>query len=263
MARPIGDVRQRRDRRRRSGDHRVHVGHDRPQQGRRCTAIATCSPSPTPTRRYVLRPGADDIFIGSPPLAFTYALGGLVLFPMRFGASTALLEQAVAAAAARGHPALPRDRSPSPRRRRIARCSTQAGEFDLTQPAQVRLGRRDAAGRDVRRVGAGDRHPADGRHRLDRDAAHVHRLPAATRRSPGSTGRVVPGYQATVVDDAGDEVPRGTVGRLAVSGPTGCRYLDDLEQPAAVRAARLEPHRRRVPAGRRRLLLVPVRAPTT
>ncbi len=64
---------------------------------------------------------------------------------------------------------------------------------------------------------------------------------------PGSTGRVVPGYQAIVVDDAGSEVPRGTVGRLAVSGPTGCRYLDDPEPAAALRAAGLEPDRRRLP----------------
>ena len=51
----------------------------------------------------------------------------------------------------------------------------------------------------------------------------------ADEARPGSTGRIVPGYRAMVVDDAGHEVPRGTIGRLAVTGPTGCRYLDDPE----------------------------------
>ena len=109
----------------------------------------------------------------------------------------------------------------------------QAGEFDLSSLRKcVSAGETlPAATFDAWRDG--DRHPADGRHRLDRDAAHVHRLHARTRRGRARRAASCPATGRWSSTTTGDEVPRGTVGRLAVSGPTGCRYLDDLEQPAA------------------------------
>jgi 2-aminobenzoate-CoA ligase len=177
--------------------------------------------------RHVLRPQPDDIFIGSPPLAFTYGLGGLVLFPMRFGASTALLESASPPLMLEGiekYRATVTVTSPTGYRAMLK----QAGDFDLTSLRQC--------------ISAGETLPASvfnawaettGIRLMDgigsTELLHVFIGCAAEEARPGSTGRVVPGYRAMVVNDQGAEVPRGTVGRLAVSGPTGCRYLDDLE----------------------------------
>jgi 2-aminobenzoate-CoA ligase len=178
--------------------------------------------------RYVLRPGAEDVFIGSPPLAFTYGLGGLVLFPMRFGASTALLAQASPPQLLEGiqrYRATVTVTSPTGYRAMLAsaagfdltslRCGLSAGE---TLPAAVFEAWAQATGiRLMDGIGS-------------TEMLHVFIGCGPDEARPGSTGRVVPGYSAKVVDEAGVEVPRGTVGRLAVSGPTGCRYLDDPEQ---------------------------------
>ena len=51
-----------------------------------------------------------------------------------------------------------------------------------------------------------------------------------TTARPGATGVPVPGYRAIIVDEQGRELPPGQVGRLAVKGPTGCKYLDDPRQ---------------------------------
>ena len=177
--------------------------------------------------RQVLRPHPDDIFIGSPPLAFTYGLGGLVLFPMRFGASTALLESASPPLMLEGiekYRATVTVTSPTGYRAMLK----QAGEFDLTSLRRC--------------ISAGETLPASvfnawekttGIRLMDgigsTELLHVFIGCTAEEARPGSTGRVVPGYRAIVVNDQGAEVPRGTVGRLAVSGPTGCRYLDDVE----------------------------------
>ena len=177
--------------------------------------------------RYVLAPAADDVFIGTPPIAFTYALGGLVLFPMRFGASTALLEQATPAHLLEGiqrFGATIAVTSPTAYRAMLK----QIGEFDLrslrkcvsageTLPAATFNAWRKATG--IRLM--------DGIGSTEMLHIFVGSPPDETR--PGSTGKVVPGYTAKVVDDDGREVMRGTVGRLAVIGPTGCRYLDNLQ----------------------------------
>jgi 2-aminobenzoate-CoA ligase len=177
--------------------------------------------------RHVLKPRQDDIFIGSPPLAFTYGLGGLLLFPMRFGASTALLEQASPPQLLEGiqhYRATITVTSPTGYRAMLAhngrfdlaslRCGLSAGE---TLPATVFDAWEKATGiRLMDGIGS-------------TELLYVFIGCAADAARPGSTGRVVPGYRAMVVDDQGTEVPHGTVGRLAVSGPTGCRYLDDLE----------------------------------
>lgn len=177
--------------------------------------------------RYVLQPRPADIFIGSPPLSFTYGLGGLVLFPMRFGASTALLEHAPPPQLLEGiaqYHATVTVTSPTGYRAMLER----AGEFDLTSLRRC--------------ISAGETLPASvfdawakttGIRLMDgigsTELLHVFIGCTAEDARPGSTGRVVPGYRAVVVDDLGAAVPPGTVGRLAVSGPTGCRYLDDVE----------------------------------
>jgi len=177
--------------------------------------------------RYVVRPDPDDIFIGSPPLAFTYALGCLVLFPMRFGASTALLELA-------SPPHL------------LAGIEAYRATATVTSPTAYRAMLKEIREFDVSSlrngISAGETLPAatydawlaaTGVRLMDgigsTEMLHVFIGCQADHGRPGSTGRVVPGYRAMVVDEQGNEVPRNTVGRLAVIGPTGCRYLDDVD----------------------------------
>jgi 2-aminobenzoate-CoA ligase len=176
----------------------------------------------------VLKPEPSDIFIGSPPLAFTFGLGGLVLFPFRVGATAVLLEKAppeeLPAAIAR-HRATVCFTAPTAYRIMAAK----AGEHDLSSLRKC--------------VSAGETLPvpifeawqkATGLKLMDGIGATemLHIFIAATedRIRPGATGLPVPGYRAKVVDEAGVEVPRGTPGRLAVQGPTGCRYLADPRQ---------------------------------
>ncbi|HET9371570.1 MAG TPA: AMP-binding protein [Vicinamibacterales bacterium] len=177
--------------------------------------------------RHVLRAEPGDIFIGSPPLAFTYALGGLVLFPMRIGASTVLIEQITPPLLLEGiaaHRATIVFTSPTGYRAMLPRVR----EFDVsslrkcisageTLPAATFEAWLDATGiRLMDGIGS-------------TEMLHMFIACEDKDARAGSTGRVVPGYRAKIVDDDGREVPRGTIGRLAVSGPTGCRYLDDLE----------------------------------
>lgn len=181
----------------------------------------------------VLQPNDSDRFIGSPPLAFTFGLGGLVLFPMRAGASTVLLERASPAELLDGI-----------ERFRPTICFTAPTAY------RAMLGQRP--GRDLtslrRCVSAGEALPA-ATYEAWRDATGIEitegigatemlhifiaSSPGAVR--PGSTGTVVPGYEAKIVDDDFNELPAGEAGRLAVRGPTGCRYLADDRQRAYVR----------------------------
>lgn len=183
-------------------------------------AITDCFP------RYVLKPSPEDVFVGSPPLAFTYALGGLLLFPMRFGASSLLLEQATP-------PKL------------LEAISRFRPTICFTAPTAYRAMCGILAGHDVsslrKCVSAGEHLPrgvyedwkrATGIDIIDGIGAtemlHIFISASGNDIRPGSTGKVVPGYQAQIVDDEGNSVPDGTVGHLAVRGPTGCRYLDDV-----------------------------------
>jgi 2-aminobenzoate-CoA ligase len=185
-------------------------------------AITDCFP------RYVLRPRPDDVCCGTPPLAFTFGLGGLVLFPMRFGASAALIEQ--------GTPA-----------NLLQAIEEFRATITFTAPTAYRAMCGMLAGRDVSSlrecVSAGEALPlatfeawrkATGIRIIDGIGAtemlHIFISAAGDDIRPGATGRAVPGYEARVVDDAGAEVAPGTVGRLAVRGPTGCRYLDDVDR---------------------------------
>lgn len=178
--------------------------------------------------RNVLQPDSSDIFCGSPPLAFTYALGGLLLFPMRFGASTLMLEKA-------SPPQL------------IQAISDYRPTVCFTAPTAYRamLGMLD--GHDVsslrKCVSAGETLPAatleawkaaTGVTIIDGIGAtemlHIFISAAGDDVRPGSTGRPIPGYQARIVGENGDPVATGEIGLLEVRGPTGCRYLDDVER---------------------------------
>jgi 2-aminobenzoate-CoA ligase len=178
--------------------------------------------------RYVLKPTAQDRFIGSPPLAFTFGLGGLVLFPLRVGASAVLLE--------------------------AAPPSTLLEAFDrfkptisFTAPTAYRAMLPHVAAHDLSSlrtcVSAGEALPkstfdsweaATGLPLMDGIGAtemlHIFVASPNGAVRPGSTGKPVPGFEAMVVDEEGNPVADGTVGRLAVRGPTGCRYLADARQ---------------------------------
>jgi 2-aminobenzoate-CoA ligase len=178
---------------------------------------------------HVLRPTPDDVFTGTPPLGFTFGLGGLVVFPLRVGASALLLEQ------------------PSPvtlpaviERHRVSVLFTaptayrvlldQAGEADLSS-----LRRCVSAGENLPAATWEAFHARTGLPLINGIGAtellHIFVSAADAEARPGVTGFPVPGYRARVVDPAtGEEVPDGTPGLLAVQGPTGCRYLDDPRQ---------------------------------
>jgi 2-aminobenzoate-CoA ligase len=182
--------------------------------------------------RHVLRATPDDIVVGSPPLAFTFGLGGLLLFPMRAGAATLLLEKAtpellLESIQDRGvttlftAPTLYRqmaELAPRYDLRGLRKCIS-AGE---TLPLPVSDAFHKATGiRIIDGIGS-------------TELLHIFISAAGTDIRPGSTGKPVPGYEARVVDEAGRVLPPGSIGRLAVKGPTGCRYLDDPRQATYV-----------------------------
>src|SRR6478672_5241073 len=178
--------------------------------------------------RHVLRAEASDRFIGSPPLAFTFGLGGLVLFPLRVGASTVLLERAgpddlLAAAAQFG--ATVCFTAPTAYRAMLAKL----GEHDISS-----LRKCVSAGEALPKATFEAWLAATGIKILDGIGAtemlHIYIGTPEEEILPGATGKPVPGYEARVVDAAGKELPPNTIGRLAVRGPTGCRYLADKRQ---------------------------------
>lgn len=177
---------------------------------------------------HVLRPKADDVFIGSPPLAFTFGLGGLLLFPMSVGAACVLIDK------------------PSPDQLPLAIAQYRATTL-FTAPTSYRAMAALVKPHDITSlrqcVSAGEALPAATR-QLWKDATgieiidgigstemlHIFISHDEAHAKPGATGLVVPGYRACVVDDEGKPLPPGQVGRLAVKGPTGCRYLADDRQ---------------------------------
>jgi 2-aminobenzoate-CoA ligase len=178
--------------------------------------------------RHVLRAEAGDRFIGSPPLAFTFGLGGLVLFPLRVGAATILLEKA-------------------PPDELIAAIQKHRATICFTAPTAYRAMLGKLAGHDISSlracVSAGEALPKatfDAWRTATRisimdgigatEMLHIFIGSPENEIRPGATGRPVPGYEARILDDDGREVPPGTIGRLAVRGPTGCRYLADARQ---------------------------------
>jgi 2-aminobenzoate-CoA ligase len=176
----------------------------------------------------------DDIFVGSPPLAFTFGLGGLAIFPLRFGATATLLENA----------------SPA---NMIEIIETYKATVSFTAPTAYRamLGAMHQ-GADLSSlrvaVSAGETLPGPvfeewmaktGKPILDgigsTEMLHIFISNRLGDAAPASTGKPVSGYEAKIVGDDMKEKPRGEVGKLAVRGPTGCRYLADKRQDSYVR----------------------------
>src|SRR6202012_5768176 len=184
--------------------------------------------------REVLQVTPDDVFVGSPPLAFTFGLGGLAIFPLRFGATATLLENAA-----------------PPEMIRI--IETYKATICFTSPTAYRAMMaamdKGAALSSLRlAVSAGETLPAPifeswmrktGKTILDgigsTEMLHIFITNRIDDAVAGKTGRPVTGYEAKVVDDAMNELPPGTPGKLAVRGPTGCRYMSDNRQLNYVR----------------------------
>ena len=184
--------------------------------------------------REVLNVTPDDVFVGSPPLAFTFGLGGLAVFPLRFGAAATLLESAT---------------PPN----MVEIIETYKATISFTAPTAYRaMMKAMDEGADLSSlriaVSAGETLPAPvyeewvaktGKPILDGIGAtemlHIFISNRLDDRAPGVTGRPVTGYEAKIVDGDMKELPRGTIGRLAVRGPTGCRYLADERQMDYVR----------------------------
>ena len=182
--------------------------------------------------RHVVRPVPDDLFTGTPPLAFTFGLGGLLVFPLRAGAATLLIEKAS-----------PEDLADEIAKHQVTVCSTAPTGYR----AMIAAGKAGQLGSLRRPISAGEHLPG-GTWRAFREATgvslidgigstemlHVFVSAADDDIRPGATGRSVPGYQATILDEAGRPAPPGVPGRLAVKGPTGCRYLNDPRQASYV-----------------------------
>ncbi|MFF5899911.1 AMP-binding protein [Streptomyces argenteolus] len=183
--------------------------------------------------RHVLRPVAEDVFAGSPPLGFTFGLGGLVIFPLRAGASALLLERAG-----------PEQLLPALAAHRVSVL--------FTAPTAYRVMLDGLDGHDLsalrRCVSAGENLPAaTWRSWYERtglriingigatELLHIFISAADEAVRPGTTGVPVPGWQARVVDEDGTQLPDGEPGLLAVRGPVGCRYLADERQRTYVR----------------------------
>jgi 2-aminobenzoate-CoA ligase len=191
--------------------------------------VAACDCFP----RSTLKPSAEDVFCGTPPLAFTYGLGGLLLFPMRFGAATVLVEKLL----------------PETLLRTI---QDYGATICFTAPTFYRMMAGLAKDYDLsslkKCVSAGEALPAATR-RLWKQATgieiidgigstemlHIFISAAGDEIRPGATGKPIPGYRARIFDAEGRAVQPGTIGRLAVKGPTGCRYLADARQSDYVR----------------------------
>jgi 2-aminobenzoate-CoA ligase len=180
---------------------------------------------------YSLQPKKEDIFIGSPPLGFTFGLGGLVLFPMYFGASTFLIEK------------------PSPdlllkaiQDHKITVCltaptawrvlTTKLNEFDVSS-----LRKCISAGETLPLKVWHDWFEATGLKIIDGIGAtemlHIFISSNEENIRPGATGVPILGYEAKIIDDNGNEVPTNEIGKLAVRGITGCKYLNREEKQRA------------------------------
>lgn len=175
----------------------------------------------------ILRAEQKDRFVGSAPLAFTFGFGG-VLFPMHIGASFVVLERTT-----------PDDILTAIEQYKISVC--------FTAPTAYRAMIGKLAGRDIsslrKCISAGETLPkptfdawlkATGIKLMDgigsTEMLHIFISATEDEIRPGATGKPVPGYEAKIVDDDGNDLPPGTMGRLAVRGPTGCRYLADERQ---------------------------------
>ncbi|MBT2321660.1 AMP-binding protein [Variovorax paradoxus] len=187
--------------------------------------LAMCETWP----RHVLQARSDDIVLGSPPLAFTFGLGGLLVFPMWAGASVYFHDapytpetmvkaiRDVGATICYTAPTFYRQMAPFAKASGVPslRICVSAGE---ALPDATRQLWKEATGIEMLDGIGGT------------EVFHIYISAAGDQVRRGAVGKVVPGFTAKVVDDEGKEVPRGTVGKLALIGPVGCRYLDDPRQ---------------------------------
>lgn len=187
--------------------------------------LAMCETWP----RHVLKARSDDIVVGSPPLAFTFGLGGLLIFPMWAGASVYFADapftpeglvkliNEVGATICYTAPTFYRQMAPFVRQHGMPslRISVSAGE---ALPDATRQLWKEATGIEMLDGIGGT------------EVFHIYISAAGNEVRKGAVGKAVPGFTAKVVDDQGNEVPHGTVGKLALQGPVGCRYLDDPRQ---------------------------------
>ncbi len=178
--------------------------------------------------RHLLHTGPDDVYTGSPPLGFTFGLGALLVFPFRFRAAAAPVEipaPAALFAAIEGHKATCLFTAPFAYRSLMAelpgkdiaslRQCVSAGEY---LPKAVSDAWHERTGiRIIDGIGA-------------TEMIHIFISASGAAIRPGATGKPLPGYKACVLDDDGRPLAAGSTGRLAVTGPTGCRYLDDERQ---------------------------------
>jgi 2-aminobenzoate-CoA ligase len=185
-------------------------------------AICDCFP------RSILQSQVNDTFIGTPPLAFTFGLGGLLLFPLRIGATAVLLEKLTPESLLKAiddyqatvcftAPTFYRQMLPMVRNFSLKSLqkTVSAGE---TLPAATREAWQAATGLImIDGIGA-------------TEMLHIFISAAGEHARSGATGKAVPGYQACVLDESGNPAPVGVTGRLTVKGPTGCRYLADDRQ---------------------------------
>ena len=186
--------------------------------------IAMCDCFP----RSILEVRKDDIFCGTPPLAFTFGLGGMLCFPLRFGASSVLVERLV-----------PETLLETIQRFKATVCFTSPVMFR----AMSGIAKNYNLSSLRKCVSAGEALP-DATRQLFKGATgieiidgigstemiHIFISHTPERAKRGATGYAIPGYSAAVLDEDGDACPPGKVGRLAVKGPTGCRYLADERQ---------------------------------
>ena len=192
--------------------------------------LAMCETWP----RHILKARSDDIVIGSPPLAFTFGLGGLLVYPMWAGSSVYFhdapytpegvvkLINEIGATICYTAPTFYRQMAPFAKQQGVPsmRTCVSAGE---ALPDATRQLWKDATGIEMLDGIGGT------------EVFHIYISAANHEVRRGAIGKAVPGFTAKVVDDEGNEVLRGTVGKLAIIGPVGCRYLDDARQTEYVK----------------------------
>ena len=192
--------------------------------------LAMCETWP----RHILKARSEDIVMGSPPLAFTFGLGGLLIYPMWSGSSIyypdagytpeAMVKiiKEVGATICYTAPTFYRQMAPFAKQHGVPtlRITVSAGE---ALPDATRQLWKDATGIEMLDGIGGT------------EVFHIYISAAGHEVRRGAIGKAVPGFTAKVVDDDGNEVPRGTVGKLAMIGPVGCRYFDDARQTAYVK----------------------------
>ncbi|QGZ63226.1 AMP-binding protein [Paraburkholderia acidisoli] len=191
--------------------------------------IAMCDLFP----RHVLKPTPADVFCGTPPLAFTFGLGGMLCFPLRVGASTVLIEKLTPALLLQAierfrativftAPTFYRQMAPLVKDADIASLQQSVSAGEALPPTTRELWREATGIEMIDGIGG-------------TEMIHIFVSSAGAEVRPGSIGRAVPGYVVQALDDAMQPVPPGVTGNLAVRGPTGCRYLADERQMKFVR----------------------------